>query len=95
MFTWGTGNFGELGISNIRSSNNPIQINMIKKFFIYKIQCGNNFTAGLDCNNFLKKIILINIFIYYYNFTHRSRKYILFRNNFNKSRSLEKFNKSS
>jgi len=49
MFTWGTGNFGELGVSNIRTINNPIQINMIKKFFIYKIQCGNNYTSGLDC----------------------------------------------
>ncbi len=55
MFTWGTGNFGELGIENIRSCNNPVQINAIKKFFIYKIQCGNNYTAGLDCKLFLKK----------------------------------------
>jgi len=53
MFTWGTGTYGELGISNIKTSNNPIQINMIKKFFIYKVQCGDKYTAGLDCKIFL------------------------------------------
>lgn len=51
MYTWGTGNNGELGVSNIKQSNNPLQINTIKKFFIYKVQCGYNYTSGLDCNN--------------------------------------------
>ena len=60
MYTWGTGNFGELGVENIRNTNNPIQINTIKKFYIYKIQCGHFYTAGLDCklNKFILKIFL-------------------------------------
>lgn len=49
MYTWGTGSYGELGIQTIKNSNNPLLIGSIKKFFIYKLQCGHNYTAGVDC----------------------------------------------
>ncbi len=49
MYTWGTGNLGELGNENIEMTNIPIHIEIGKKF-IDKVKCGNNYTALVDCN---------------------------------------------
>jgi alpha-tubulin suppressor-like RCC1 family protein len=49
LYSWGNGQYGELGVKNCQFSNVPLQID-IGDFFVDKVQCGKNFTALIDCN---------------------------------------------
>jgi alpha-tubulin suppressor-like RCC1 family protein len=49
VYTWGTGNFGELGVENTAFSNVPIPVNLGKRSFVVKVQCGSTYTAFIDC----------------------------------------------
>jgi hypothetical protein len=52
-YSWGTGKYGELGIDG-SVSNVPMPVNLGKRSFILKAQCGPSYTAFIDC-----KVVLI------------------------------------
>ena len=67
IHTWGTGKYGELG-TNCILSNVPVPINLGRNMFINKIQCGDTYTAFLNCNNIHNNSIFINLLTCSYNF---------------------------
>ena len=50
IFTWGTGEYGELGQGKNKFSNVPIGIYFENKNLVKKIQCGYSYTIFLNGN---------------------------------------------
>ena len=49
LFTWGTGEYGELGQGSVKKSMTPKMVNYEISDFINKIGCGYSYTVFIDC----------------------------------------------
>jgi alpha-tubulin suppressor-like RCC1 family protein len=49
LFTWGTGEYGELGQGFIKKSMTPNMVNHTISDFITKLGCGYSYTVFIDC----------------------------------------------
>ena len=48
MFSFGTNEYGELGLGHMTSVTTPTFISKLKDIAIYRIACGRNHSAAID-----------------------------------------------